>query len=90
MLPRLLLLSSLSFTLTACLKTTTASVETSLAHTLAPPPAVAVPDSFCSWAEPIYYSKDDTAETVAQVKVKHNVPYVALCGKPQVVEDPPH
>lgn len=54
------------------------SVGTNLDLTLkAPSPAV--PDSFCVWAEPIYWSKDDTPDTVAQIKLKHNIPFKLKC-----------
>ena len=46
---------------------------------LAPPKAEPVKDSFCLWAEPIWYSKDDTEDTKRQIAEKHNVPYKTLC-----------
>jgi hypothetical protein len=78
--------------LAGCLRTTgsagTEEVKTvpTLDRLISPDPAP-VKDSFCLWAEAIYWSKDDTPETIEQVKRKHNVPYVTLC-KPNPSEAP--
>jgi hypothetical protein len=78
-------------TLSGCLRTTTGSVATDAHKILGQPEVKPVEDSFCRWAEPIYYSKNDTPETVLQIKLKHNVPYVTLCPKEPAHEaDIPH
>jgi len=76
-----LLLTSLSVTLTACWKTTGSAGTDQVSAAAIPLGRYVVQDSFCSWAEPIYWSKNDTPETIAQIKLKHNVPYVTKCPK---------
>lgn len=84
---RLLLSVTCALTLAGCSQKTTASVATNptLAR-LIEPQTKPVADTFCTWAKPIYWSKNDTPETVEQIKLGHNVPYKQLC----MDAEPPH